>query len=63
MFHSLFGMGTRDAAIAQIFDKPRIMRREAAEFGPRHSGIAQKAFDPAYQHDFLHGRFGVGIFL
>ena len=61
MFHSLFQRGAGHAAVAQIFDEAWIAHREAAELGPRHCGLAQEAFDPAYQHDFLHRRVGAGL--
>ena len=35
---------------AMILDEARVVRREAAELGPRHPGLAQKPVDLAYQH-------------
>ncbi|MFM5885980.1 MAG: hypothetical protein ACKOQ3_11785 [Novosphingobium sp.] len=50
MFHALFRGGAGGSAIAQVFDEARIVRGEPAEPGPWHSGFAQEALDPGYQH-------------
>jgi hypothetical protein len=47
--------GRGGAAVAQVLDKARIARRQAAEFGPRHAGFGQEFLDLAYQHGALSG--------
>ncbi|WP_405029539.1 hypothetical protein [Novosphingobium sp.] len=50
MFHTFRGCSAGRAAVAQILNKARIMRRKPSEFGPGHSGFAQKALDPGNKH-------------
>ncbi|WP_373284965.1 hypothetical protein [Novosphingobium marinum] len=50
MFYPLRRVGARRAAVSQIADESGIVSGKAAEFGPGHSGIPQKALDPANQH-------------
>lgn len=45
MFYPIRSVIAGDTAIAKILDKPRIVRGEAPELGPRHPGLSQKTFD------------------
>ncbi|MBX9662106.1 MAG: hypothetical protein K5Q19_02100 [Novosphingobium sp.] len=50
MFHAPRCSGAGFAAIAQIVDKARIVRGEAAEFCAWHGVVAKEPLDLAYQH-------------